>query len=132
MDEDEKAALLQSTERTSDLLSGRIPTTGTVQAPREEFLKIELVPMSLVHRLDELNADASLVQGLFWTLMGGFLGVVTALVLNGAQTGVPDKSIWVTLAALLAGACIAGFLWHRAAVRANEIKKKLYDEKMSP
>lgn len=132
MEDNDQTELMQAAKRTSDVLAGRIPTSARVKTPREEFLQVELVPLSLVARLNELNSDASLTQGLFWALVGGLVGVVTSLVLNGTSVSTIDKATWVTVAALVIGIGICGALWQRTAKRADQAKRNLFDDLHRP
>lgn len=132
MNEQTPSNLADALSRTTDVLSGRIPTTATVRAPRAEFLKVELVPMSVVSRMEELNSDSSIFQGMLWALTGGLLGVATSLVLKGAAFSAIDKPTWVVIAALTLGIIVFATLWLRSTKRANAERAKLYDEMSRP
>lgn len=123
-----QAELVQSIERSADLLSGRIPTSARVKLPAEEHLTVELVPLGLVQRLEEAKGDLSLFQSFFWTLFGTLLGVITTLVLAPSSLTSVDKATWVTICALLLAIGIFGFLWNRASNRADKIREKTYME----
>ena len=78
----DRGEILQSIERNADLLSGRIPTTARVVAPDEELIRVELVPLWMVRRADELNNDTNLFSSMFWMLLGSLVGVAVSLLLT--------------------------------------------------
>ena len=132
MASDDSAEIMHAAKRTSDLLAGRIPTTARVKAPREELLVIELVPLSLVARLQEVSSDASVSQGMFWAILGALFGVTTSSVLEGTPVQEIDKATWVTIVALIIGVGVCWTLWQRVAKRADEAKKRLFSDMQEP
>ena len=128
MQDRDSSNLVEAVNRTTDVLSGRVPTTATVRMPREEFLRIDLVPLSIVKRIEELQSDSSIAQGFFWALLGALLGVLTSIILNGTALSAVDKAVWVTIFGLSAGVVTFLTLWQRATRRSQEAKKALYDE----
>ena len=132
MSEDPSSGLTDSVNRTVDVLSGRIPTTATVRSPRPEFLEVELVPLALVQRVEELHSDTSIFQGFFWAFLGGLLGLFVSVVLNGTNVSSIDKATWVAIVCLVSSAIVFWTLWQRASKRAALRRAQFYDETNAP
>lgn len=130
MTEDNRSGheITESIERNSDLLSGRAPRTAEIKMPAKEHLIVQLVPLSLVKRVEELNSDSDIFKSIFWTLVGVFLGVITSLVLNGVSLLSVDKSTWVIICALVVGIVVFFILHLRMKYRIDKVRKKLYQD----
>lgn len=127
-EEANEAALIQSVDRISDHLSGRIPRTARIRTPSEEHMQVDFVPLSLVRRLDELKTDGEIVRGLFWTVLGALLGVLTSLTISDNSVLPISKATWVAVFALFFCGVVFAALSIRATQKAQLAKKKLYEE----
>lgn len=120
------SGIADSIERNADILSGRIPSTAYIKAPSEEHLRVELVPLGLVKRLDEVKEDSGIFQGIFWTLMGTLLGVVTSLILSNVNFSTLDRSVWVLVFCLIISGLLFGVLWIRNSKKTATLRDELY------
>lgn len=106
-------------------ITERNSPTAPVKIPNKNDLTVHLVNIDLLRRLDELRGDVSLYQTMFWTFLGIAFGFIVSFSTSGQ---VMTRDTWMLLFLGSAVVTIFGLLWHRATVRAQRIREKVFNE----
>lgn len=104
-----------------------LPVTRSVSAPilmpSEDKLTIRLVPVDILERLREADGDRSLFDALLWAMVGGIVGVVTAILVAGTA---PTAGAWILGGAFLVLVAAFAVVRARFSRRVRRIRAEYY------
>jgi hypothetical protein len=106
-------------------IAGNREPYAPVKFPTPNDMTVRLVDITQLQRLDELREDASLMQTIFWTIIGALVGVLTNIFTSNQNV---DTKSWILILLLAGVAAIFGFLTLRATKRSEKLRRRiLYD-----
>lgn len=123
---EDQEALSASIESFTSELAGTQPLTAPVQLPNQGELAVRLVNRDVLRRLDELRSDASLFQGIFFTVLGALLGSSVAAFSAGEEGLALDQINLMASAFWLVGLFTFGWLWRRASERSRKLYEQIF------
>ncbi len=126
--EQDRSELALAVKRNSDRLAGLVPTTAPVRTPDERYLRVDLVSLSLVTRVEELRGDTANLMSMVWMLSGALLGVIASLIVDGAPVSGWTVATWVLLSCLAVFLGVFGYLSRKVSKKMKLAERRLLDQ----